>query len=102
MGDLLRQAVDARGRRLEGVELPAPRVSEVDGELVDFSYVNHYVANSVVVACGFDDPRDADAVRVLRAAYPGREVVSVDARDVFAFGGGIHCTTQQQPAAPTT
>jgi len=97
--ELLREAVDARGRRLEVVPLLAPETTEVDGELVDFSYVNHYVANSVVVLCGFDDPRDADAVRVLRAAYPGREVVLVDARDVFAFGGGVHCTTQQQPAA---
>ncbi|WP_369056371.1 agmatine deiminase family protein [Kineococcus terrestris] len=96
--ELLRQAVDARGRRLEVVELLAPETTEVDGELVDFSYVNHYVANGVVVLCGFDDPRDADAARVLRGAYPDREVVQVDARDVFAFGGGIHCVTQQQPA----
>ncbi|NAZ75596.1 agmatine deiminase family protein [Kineococcus sp. T13] len=101
VAELLRQGVDARGRRLEVIELLAPRTAEVDGELVDFSYVNHYVANSVVVACAFGDPRDADAVRVLRAAYPGRDVVSVDARDVFAFGGGVHCTTQQQPAPPT-
>ena len=32
-----------------------------------------------------------------RAAYPGREVVLVDARPLFARGGGIHCITQQQP-----
>ncbi len=96
--DLLRSATDARGNRLEVVELLAPRTSEVDGELVDFSYVNHYVANSVVVACAFDDPGDAPARAVLEAAYPGRAVVTVDARDVFAFGGGIHCITQQQPA----
>ncbi|WP_432547600.1 agmatine deiminase family protein [Kineococcus sp. SYSU DK004] len=96
--ELLRQAVDARGRRLEVVELLAPETTEVDGELVDFSYVNHYVGNGVVVLCGFDDPRDEDAVRVLRGVHPDREVVQVDARDVFAFGGGIHCVTQQQPA----
>ncbi|MEW9266102.1 agmatine deiminase family protein [Kineococcus endophyticus] len=96
--DLLRSATDARGGRLQVLELPAPKTAEVDGELVDFSYVNHYVANSVVVACAFDDPRDAQARSVLEQAYPGRTVVPVDARDVFAFGGGIHCITQQQPA----
>ncbi|NIZ93268.1 agmatine deiminase family protein [Kineococcus rubinsiae] len=97
--EILSQAVDARGQRLEVVPLLAPTTTEVDGELVDYSYVNHYVANSVVVLCGFDDPRDAEAVRVLQAAHPGREVVLVDARDVFAFGGGVHCITQQQPSA---
>ncbi|MGQ7298140.1 agmatine deiminase family protein [Quadrisphaera sp. KR29] len=97
--ELLRTATDARGRRLEVTELLAPRAVEVDGELVDFSYVNHYVANGAVVLCAFDDDeRDAAAARVLSRAYPGREVVLVDARDIFAFGGGIHCITQQQPA----
>ncbi|GAB3270663.1 agmatine deiminase family protein [Kineosporia babensis] len=95
--EILNQAQDARGRRLEVVELVAPRQSEVDGELVDHSYVNHYVANSAVIACSFDDPNDEAARAVLEQAYPGRSVVSVDARDIFAFGGGIHCITQQQP-----
>jgi agmatine deiminase len=98
VAEILRTARDARGERLEVVELLAPETTEVDGELVDHSYVNHYVANSVVVLCAFDDPRDAQARAVLEAAYPGRRVVLVDARDVFAFGGGIHCITQQQPA----
>jgi agmatine deiminase len=30
--------------------------------------------------------------------YPGREIVLVDAQEIFARGGGIHCITQQQPA----
>ncbi|RVX42010.1 agmatine deiminase [Nonomuraea polychroma] len=90
-----------RDNRLEVIELLAPTVTEVDGELADYSYVNHYVANGVVVVCAFDDPRDADAARVLRHAYPGRDVVLVDARDIFRFGGGIHCITQQQPIEET-
>ncbi|WP_432511538.1 agmatine deiminase family protein [Kineococcus sp. SYSU DK001] len=98
VAEVLRSATDARGNPLRVTEIPAPETSEVDGELVDYSYVNHYVANSVVVACAFDDARDAQAAAVLEAAYPGRRVVAVDARDVFAFGGGIHCITQQQPA----
>ncbi|TMR99240.1 agmatine deiminase family protein [Nonomuraea basaltis] len=99
--EILRDATDARGKRLEVIELPGPTITEVDGELVDYSYVNHYVANGVVVLCAFDDSRDADAARMLRLAYPGREIVLVDARDIFRFGGGIHCITQQQPLQET-
>jgi agmatine deiminase len=90
-----------RDADLRVIELPAPTVTEVDGELVDYSYVNHYVANGVVVLCGFDDPHDEVAARVLRDEYPGRDVVTIDARDIFRFGGGIHCITQQQPREET-
>lgn len=95
---VLEEAVDARGRRLRVVDVPAPTVLEADGELVDWSYINHYVVNGAVVLCAFDDPNDDVAAGILRQAYPGRAVELVDARDVFAFGGGIHCITQQQPA----
>ena len=37
--------------------------------------------------------------RLLADAYPGRRVVSVEARPIFSRGGGIHCITQQQPRA---
>ena len=64
---------------------------------VDYSYLNHYVCNGAVVACTFDDPRDRPAMEALAAAYPGRQVVGIDARPLFARGGGIHCITQQEP-----
>ena len=38
-------------------------------------------------------------MEVLAAAYPGRRIVPVDARELFARGGGVHCITQQQPKA---
>ncbi|MGV7388959.1 agmatine deiminase family protein, partial [Mycobacterium kansasii] len=43
--------------------------------------------------------RDADAAAILAEQYPGRRVLSVDARPLFERGGGIHCITQHQPAA---
>ncbi|KAA1423986.1 agmatine deiminase family protein [Mumia zhuanghuii] len=95
----LEEAVDARGLALEQVPLPAPQTLRDDEGWVDWSYVNHLVVNGGVIACAFGDPQDVEAAAVLRDEYPGREVVAVDARPLFARGGGIHCITQQQPAA---
>lgn len=96
---LLRGATDARGRALEVVELPAPTVTATaGGEPVDYSYVNHYLCNGGVVLCGFGDPRDEQAAGIFRRLLPERTVTLVDAREIFAAGGGIHCITQQQPA----
>lgn len=82
----------------EIVEMPAPTIlADADG-YVDYSYINHLVVNGGVIACSFDDPRDADAAAILAEQYPGRTVVSVDARPLFERGGGIHCITQQQPS----
>ena len=94
---ILRSCRDARGRLLQVVEIEAPTVTHLDGEIVDWSYINHYVCNGAVILCAFDDPRDADAAVALARLYPDREIVLVDARAIFACGGGIHCITQQQP-----
>jgi agmatine deiminase len=96
--ELLRSASDARGRRLEVIEVPAPAVLEVDGGPADYSYINHLVANSSVIVGTFDDPHDDEAIDLLGKAYPGRTIERVDARGIFANGGGVHCITQQQPA----
>jgi agmatine deiminase len=89
---------DAAGRSWEIVEMPAPTtLTDTDG-FVDYSYINHLVLNGGVIACGFDDPQDRNAAAILAEQYPGRTVVTVDARPLFERGGGIHCITQQQPA----
>ncbi|WP_354523058.1 agmatine deiminase family protein [Mycolicibacterium sp. 624] len=80
------------------VEMPAPTILADGDGYVDYSYINHLVVNGGVIACSFDDPRDADAAAILAEQYPGRSVVSVDARPLFERGGGIHCITQQQPS----
>lgn len=97
--DFLSGQQDAAGRSFEIVDLPAPAGLRDEHGFVDHSYVNHLVVNGGVIACGFGQPAsDARAAAILREVYPGRRVVTVDARPVFARGGGIHCITQQQPA----
>ncbi|MDJ1134484.1 agmatine deiminase family protein [Streptomyces iconiensis] len=97
--DVLRDSKDVRGTAWEITEMPAPTVLRDAYGWVDHSYINHLVVNGAVIACGFDDPRDEQAREILTDAYPGRRIVMLDARPVFAAGGGIHCITQQQPAA---
>ncbi|STD17713.1 Putative agmatine deiminase [Dermacoccus nishinomiyaensis] len=108
--ETLSQAVDACGRRLRVECVPAPTQLRDDEGWVDFSYINHLVVDGGVIACRFADAddeespaarADAAAVAVLERAYPGRRVVTVDAREIFVRGGGIHCITQQQPSTPT-
>ena len=88
----------ADGTPFEVVPIPAPEVLRDEEGWVDYSYVNHLVTNGGVIACTFDDPMDAEAAAVLERVYPGRKVVGVDARELYARGGGIHCITQQQPS----
>jgi agmatine deiminase len=96
---LLEHETDAAGRPFEVIDLPAPEVLRDAHGFVDYSYVNHFVVNGGIIACGFGDDRaDARARGILEQAYPGRRAVTVDARQIFAGGGGIHCITQQQPA----
>jgi agmatine deiminase len=94
---ILRASTDAKGRPLEVIEVPAPATTHVDGEIVDWGYLNHYICNGAVILCTFDDPNDQVAIDILSRVYAGREIVPHDARDIFACGGGIHCITQQQP-----
>lgn len=79
------------------IPVPAPEVLKDEEGFVDYSYINHYVCNGAVILCAFDDPADQRAKAIIEKAYPGRKVVLVDAREIFARGGGIHCITQQQP-----
>ncbi|GAC50759.1 agmatine deiminase family protein [Gordonia aichiensis] len=90
---------DAAGRTWNIVDLPAPATIRDSEGFVDYSYINHLVVNGGVVACGYGEPEaDAQAAEILESVYPGRRVVTIDAREILARGGGIHCITQQQPA----
>jgi agmatine deiminase len=115
--DRLEGASDARGRSLEVVRIPSPgplRISEEEargvqgipgsrprraGERLAASYVNFYPATGRIVFPLLDERFDAAAEEVLRGCFPTRELVGIPAREILLGGGGIHCITQQLPAA---
>ena len=63
------------------------------------SYINFYIANDVVLVPIYQDPNDQVALDIIQQHFPGRQVVGIDARDMYELGGMVHCVTQQQPAA---
>jgi len=91
----VKQTLETAG--LETVAVSAPDVQVDAHGFVDYSYINHYVLNDAVLVCSFDDSQDREVAAQLREIYPGRRIELINARELFARGGGIHCITQQQP-----
>lgn len=93
---------DANGAAFQRVRLPltAATVVTTTGRDLGYegSYVNFYVGNQVVLMPAYADSRDSVAAAILQGVFPGRSVVPIDCRNLYAQGGMVHCVTQQQPA----
>ena len=96
--EILKAATDAKGRKLDIVVIHDPvNIRSASRDFVS-SYVNYYVCNGGVIAAEFGDGKaDADAKSILERLYPGRKVISLNIDPIGEAGGGIHCSTQQQP-----
>ena len=94
--DNLRRLRDAG---LEVVELPW--LPYVDGEqpATVVPYTNFYICNGGLIVPTRGEETDAEALALLESLYPGREAVAVGGETLALGGGGVHCITQQVPAA---
>ncbi|MGB7325777.1 MAG: agmatine deiminase family protein [Rubripirellula sp.] len=88
----LAAATDAKGRKLEVIELP------MDG---DVSYMNFYIANDAILVPVTKDPQqDKRPFGILKEVFQDDyDVVGIDCNILGEGGGGIHCITQQVPKA---
>ncbi|QUD84984.1 agmatine deiminase family protein [Gordonia polyisoprenivorans] len=99
--EILRAATDAKGRKLDVVVLEAPVMTRPGSDSEDFAagYINFYLCNGGVIAPEFGDvDTDRAAKDELERLFPDRRVVQLNIDAIAAGGGGIHCTTQQEPA----
>ncbi len=100
--EILRAATDASGKPLEVVVMQAPSNPRERFFGTDFAagYINFYVCNGAVIAPEFGDAKADQAARqTLENLFPARKVVQINIDAIAAGGGGIHCTTQQEPKA---
>jgi agmatine deiminase len=89
-------AARLRAAGIDIVELPLLPYVEVAGETVVVGYLNFYICNGgvIVPVAGADPDADEQALAVIAAEYPGREVVPVPGPVLAYGGGGPHCITQ--------
>jgi agmatine deiminase len=93
----LENAGRLRAAGIEVLELPFLPYVEVAGETVAVGYLNFYICNGALIVPVCEADTDADALAIIAAAYPGREVVPVPGAVLAYGGGGPHCITQQVP-----
>jgi agmatine deiminase len=98
---LLRASTDADGKPLDVVEFPMlPRGSFMGLPAASFTYLNFGFTNGgVVVPVTGDAKQDREGLGILREIITDREIVGVPAATINWAGGGVHCITQQLPAA---
>ena len=98
--EILRSATDADGRKLKVVVLAGPKTIRLKFETKEFAagYINFYVVNGAVISPEFGDSiADSKAKSTLQELFPDRDIVQINIDAIAAGGGGIHCTTQQEP-----
>jgi agmatine deiminase len=90
-----RARLEAAG--IEVTELPLLPYAQVAGETIAAGYLNFYICNRAVIVPVAGADTDQQALDIIAAAYPGREVVPVPGLVIAYGGGGPHCITQQVP-----
>ncbi|MFD9817764.1 agmatine deiminase family protein [Streptomyces violascens] len=99
----LKEATDALGKRLEVIDLPQPDLDRITGRGDAFvsTYANFYVANDAVFMPRFGDAQADDRAKgILQEHFPKRDIVTVKIDTIASGGGGIHCSTHDQPGKP--
>jgi agmatine/peptidylarginine deiminase len=73
-------------------------IYDEDGLRLPATYANFLVINDAVLVPTYDQPDlDAEAMRLIGAAFPERDVVGIDCRSIIKQHGSLHCCTMQYP-----
>jgi agmatine/peptidylarginine deiminase len=80
--------------------VPLPMVSPVigeDGNRLPATYANFLIINGAVLLPLYGVAEDREAVRIMSAIFPDREIRGIDCRSLIKQNGSLHCVTMQIP-----
>lgn len=81
----------------------APKVGDTLLRVPASSYLNYLVTNGIVLVSSYVDEgsskeKEERVRKILQEQFPDRKIVFINAMPQNWDGGGIHCSTQQQPS----
>ena len=80
------------------MKLPMPDPIYEGKERLPATYANFLIVNGAVLCPTYAQPDlDREALRIIGAAFPDREIVGIDCRSVIKQHGSLHCCTMQFP-----
>ncbi len=86
------------GRPYRLLKLPMPRPIYDEGDRLPATYANFLVINGAVLCPTYGQPDlDAEALRLIGEAFPGRDIIGIDCRSIIRQHGSLHCCTMQYP-----
>ncbi len=96
--DELRKLSTLNGESYKLLKLPMPDAIFDDGQRLPATYANFVILNrSVIVPAYQQKNKDTEAARIIKQAFPDKEVVCIDATTVVRQHGSLHCLTMQYP-----
>lgn len=112
--EYLKNAVDAKGRKLQIVEIEVPKplyMSKVESDgltktdaierkennRLAGSYINFYMSDKFVILPKFNVEEDIKAYNKIKEFYKDKDIYQVYSREILLAGGNIHCVTMQVP-----
>lgn len=91
------------GSKVEIIEVEMPNPVEAKNWRLDrlpASYANFLILNNAIIIPIFGQKKkDALAEDIISENFPGREMISMTAKDLLMEGGAIHCVAMQEPKA---
>ncbi|QNS08413.1 agmatine deiminase family protein [Streptomyces xanthii] len=99
---ILSTSTTADGGAMAANKLQGPDYNKIRSTNKNFlaAYANYYVCNGAVISAHFGDKATDEAAKAtLARLYPDRVIEQLNIDSLGTGGGGIHCVTQQQPAA---
>ncbi len=89
---------DGQPYRLIALPWPGPCLDPEDGHRLPATYANFLIINDAVLMPSYADPADYAAMQALSEAFPTRDIIPVNCRQVIRQHGSLHCLTMQLPA----
>nr|WP_246169839.1 agmatine deiminase family protein [Alkalibaculum sporogenes] len=98
--EILKNSTDAKGRKLEIIEIPQPPIRFYKDIRLTLSYINFYFINKSLILPIFGgdaEETDKQAEAILQRVFPDRTIEKVYSMSLIKEGGNVHCITQQMP-----